>query len=49
MAKMSKHERAYRAAYDLSDDDPIDEDDLITWSPERDAMERIPGDFGDDY
>ena len=38
MPKMSKHEREYRAVHDLSDDDEIDEDDLVAWSPEVERM-----------
>jgi hypothetical protein len=38
MIKISKKEKAYRAFYDLADNDVIDEDDLVTWSPETERM-----------
>ena len=38
MAKISKKEKAYRAFYDLADDDVIDEDELVSWSPEAERM-----------
>ena len=41
--RMSTHERQYREAFGFSDTEPIDEDDLITWSPEGERL------HADDY
>lgn len=45
--KMSKHERAYRDFHGLSDDEEINEDDLITFDPENPHCDDEP--CGSDY
>lgn len=45
--KMSAHERAYRDFYGLSDDDIINDDDLVTFDPKNPPCEEDP--CGSDY
>jgi len=47
MPRMTKKERAYRDFYCLSDDEPIDEDDLATFDPNHPPRDDEPCDFGD--